>query len=179
MSMINPASRADGTTVFSEGERPLTGAPGKTGGATHTKTPGIDDGWDSASSTSWATDLVEPNEEARRHAWRDHQDQDERAVMHRELARDAGQAEAPADSDSRGAKELTGEVALAKDPLQEAQNKLGLRSLRQADTALEYQVRSTQAAPVRGTPDRVDSISASTNSGADEQPGQRQRDYKP
>ncbi len=176
MSTINPAGRADGTTSLSENDRPISSGGVKAVGASQVKTPGIDDGWDSASSTSWATDLAEPNDEARRQAWRDHDDHLERTIMQREQAREEGESEASGERESLSAEELAGETAPLKGPLHEAQNKLGLRSLRQADTALHHNLRSSQNTVTTGVADRVAGVSPGTQPGTDEQSRHRQRE---
>lgn len=175
MSTINRAGRADGTTNDSVTDRPISTGGVKAVGVSAVNTPGIDDGWDSASSTSWATELAEPNEEARRHAWQDHDDHLERRDVHRELAREEADvgAEGPEERASLSAEELTGEVAAVNLPMQEAQNKLGLRSLRQADTALQHSLRASQSNAASGAADRVASTTGNAQTSTDEQSHQR------
>lgn len=147
MSKVNPIdSPLNTASAPVASDRASVPSPGKSASLPSSNAPGTDNGWDSATSTSWATELVEANETARKQAWREHQDRLERSFApEKNRDNELQDSAAPAEIETPDAEKLTGEIAALKDPIYEAQTKIGYRSLKQTDTALQHNARSTQS----------------------------------
>jgi len=150
MSKVNPIdSPLNTASVPINSDRPSMPSPGKSTSLPASYSPGSDDGWDSASSTSWATELVEANETARKQAWYEHQDRLERSFcQERTPDTPTNPTTAAAEIETPDAEKLAGEVTALRDPIYEAQAKIGYRSLKQSDTALQHQPRPSQSSAV-------------------------------